>query len=312
MADLTGLISLKAVDENSIITGGIVYELDYSVIPFGNQGKKRLAGTFKNKGELKGFKTFDATIVDFFDKINVTNTVLKIDGKGDVYNGKTEIMLTGVSLDVGTYTEKDFAKSVDINTVFREFSAFIKTELDSNYYEVMKLILNERINEFVTSYAGAKMHDAQVGGLMNHELKMLRLAKVLVQNDERLEPFKNLLYAGIALHDFGKIYELNKDSYTKNSFVTHRTMGIEILAQKKNDIVNLIGETNYYHLLAIIQGHHGEYGDAPTTMCAYIVHLIDMLESQTTGILDKIEAGDISISSANNETVYVGGSNLVI
>lgn len=312
MADLTGLISLKAVDENSIITGGIVYVLDYSVIPFGNQGKKRLAGTLKNKGELKGFKTFDATIVDFFDKNNVTNTVLKIDGKGDVYNGKTEIMLTGVSLDVGTYTEKDFAKSVDINTVFREFSAFIKTELDSNYYEVMKLILNERINEFVTSYAGAKMHDAQVGGLMNHELKMLRLAKVLVQNDERLEPFKNLLYAGIALHDFGKIYELNKDSYTKNSFVTHRTMGIEILAQKKNDIVNLIGETNYYHLLAIIQGHHGEYGDAPTTMCSYIVHLIDMLESQTTGILDKIEAGDISISSANNETVYVGGSNLVI
>lgn len=312
MAELTGLISLKEVDESTVITDGIVYVLDYSVIPFGNQGKKRLAGTFKYKGELKGFKTFDSVIVDFFDKNHLIGCVIKINGKGDVYNGKTEIMLTGMSLDVGAYSERDFAKSVDVNKVFKEFSEFIKTELDANYYGVLKLILNERINEFVTSYAGAKMHDAQIGGLMNHELKMLRLAKVMVQNDERLEPFKNLLYAGIALHDFGKIYELNKDSYTKNSFVTHRTMGVEILAQKKKEIVELIGDTNYYHLLAIIQGHHGEYGDAPTTMCAYLVHLIDMLESQTTGILDRIEAGDVSISKANNETVYVNGSGLVI
>lgn len=312
MAGVTGLVGLKDIDGSTVITDGIVYVSDYSVIPFGNAGKKRLAGTFKNKGEMKGFKTFESTIVNFFDTHNLMGCVLKISGKGDVYNGKTEIMLTGVGLEVGSYTDKDFIKAVDVNTVFGEFSDFIKTELDSNYYEVMKLILNVRINEFVTAFAGAKMHDAQVGGLMNHELKMLRIAKVLVANDARLEPYKNILYSGIALHDFGKIYEMDKGIYTKNSFVTHRTMGVEIIAQNKTEIVNLIGETNYYHLLAVIQGHHGEYGDKPTTVWAYLVHLIDMLESQATGIMDKVEGGDTSVSSANNDTVYVNGSNLVL
>lgn len=312
MSETLQIIDLKNIDVNTVVDDGIAYVSECNLIPYGNAGKKRLAGTFTYKGAMRGFKSFDDVVVNFCETNDLVGKVVCISGVGSEYNNKVEIQLKCISFNVGSYTERDFIKSVDIQAVFSEFSKFIKTELSPNYYEVMKLVLNVRINQFVTSFAGSKMHDAQVGGLMNHEYKMLKLAKVLVENDARLEPYKDILFVGIGLHDFGKIYEMDRGVYTKNSFVTHRTIGIEILAQEKAKIVELIGETEYYHLLAIIQGHHGEYGDAPTTVWAYLIHLIDMLESQTTGILDSIEAGMTRKSNAGNDTVYVNGSNLVI
>ena len=67
----------------------------------------------------------------------------------------------------------------------------------------------------------------------------------------------------------------------------------------------------YYEIVSVLQGHHGEFGDAPVTVLAYIVHLIDMLDSQTTGIFDKIESNDV-VTRANNMTVMVNGKYLVV
>ena len=64
------------------------------------------------------------------------------------------------------------------------------------------------------------MHDAQIGGLLNHTMKMMRIAKVVYQNEprmEQLENYKDMLYLGVILHDIGKIYEMNYGVYQENS-----------------------------------------------------------------------------------------------
>ena len=167
---------------------------------------------------------------------------------------------------------------------------------------------------FKEEFAGKKMHDAQIGGLMHHTTKMLKIAKILVENEPRMlqiEGFTDLLYLGISLHDIGKVYEMKLGVYQPNSFVTHRTLGTEMIAKYKDLICQLYNETFYYHILAIINGHHGEYGERPQTLLAYIIHLIDMLEANTTGAFDRIENKEFS-NRAGLNAVLVNGANLVI
>ena len=77
-------------------------------------------------------------------------------------------------------------------------------------------------------------------------------------------------------------------------------------------IIQCFDENFYYELISVLQGHHGkEWGDAPNTVLAYLVHLIDMVDSQTTGIFDKIERNEV-VTKANNMSVNVDGRYLTV
>ncbi len=84
-----------------------------------------------------------------------------------------------------------------------------------------------------------------------------------------------------------------------------------MLAKYKTIISAHFDESFYYHLLAIVQGHHGAFGEPPKTVLALIVHLLDMVESATTGILDKVDSNDVS-EYAGNKSVYYDGNFLVV
>ena len=47
-----------------------------------------------------------------------------------------------------------------------------------------------------------------------------------------------------------------------------------------------------YFILSIVSCHHGEYGEPPRTVAAYVVHLLDKLESGLTGLSDKLEQSE--------------------
>ena len=65
-------------------------------------------------------------------------------------------------------------------------------------------------------------------------------------------------------------------------------------------------------MLAIIQGHHGVYGEPPKTVWALIVHYLDMMDSLTTGILDKITSGNDVREENGLKSVYHDSGYLVI
>lgn len=204
-------------------------------------------------------------------------------------------------------------KSINVPKVYEELIGDVRANLSQNYQRIFALLLKDYKDAYVKTYGGSKCHDAQVGGLMNHSYKMFKIALTLLSNDDRLAPFKDELLLGTLIHDFGKTVELDINKYTKNSFVTHRTLGIEILALRRGDIIPYIGEDAYYRLLAIVQGHHGEqWGDKPTTMITQVVHYIDLLESQTTGFLDIIDNEAYQVQENGNKVIKHGGNNLVI
>jgi len=87
-------------------------------------------------------------------------------------------------------------------------------------------------------------------------------------------------------------------------FLTAKTLkedileGFEITTKPVNDIkfIEPLGEEFYYRLQAIIQQHHGEFGEPCHTVEAYIVHLVDMFESRVQMLEESLPfSGSLSV-----------------
>ena len=304
------IVELNNLNVNEVIRGYALIT-SYSTASYG-QGKTRAFGSLATKDKTMDWTSFDNKIVEYFSSLEINN-ILYIEAKVSEYNGKLSLVINKIDVEPTSLTEYDFMKSINVPKVYADLICDIRDNLSQDYLRVFSLLLKDYKDAYVKTFGGAKMHDALVGGLMNHSYKMFKIALTLLSNDDRLVPFKDELLLGTLIHDFGKTVELDINKYTKNSFVTHRTLGIEILALRRGDIIPYIGEDAYYRLLAIVQGHHGEqWGDKPTTMITQVIHYIDLLESQTTGFLDIIENEAYQVQENGNKVIKHGGNNLVI
>lgn len=186
----------------------------------------------------------------------------------------------------------------DISANEKEFYALLKAELSPNGFELFKKIYNRIRKEFRSEYAAVKIHDAYRGGLLAHTLKMLKVLQFIWETypNIRENMNKDLVFIGLAVHDMGKIMEYNNGTRTDIAFATHNFLGQEILFEFKEDIIEgfevtmkpvndiqfiePFGADFYYRLQAIIQQHHGEFGEPCHTVESYLVHLVDMFESR--------------------------------
>lgn len=303
------VLNLKTVKVGETVSGDYVYVSEYKEITYAEGTKSFIAGTFVLQGATLAFKIWDSALLKIFKENEISGAIVAVSGLVKEYKGVLELNVQAVDFNPDCKDKSLFLKSVDVEKVFGKFSDFLNTNISSAGIScIMAVFQGESLFErFKQEYAGSKMHDAQIGGLMNHEYKMLNIAKAVVDNDDRISDntlFKDLLYTGIVFHDIGKLKEMNNGQYTENSYVTHIVFGIEILSKYKDVFCKVYNENFYYQLLAIIQGHHGEFGDSPKTPLAYIVHLIDMLDSKTTMALDRYESGNV-LRGDNGSISYV-------
>ena len=142
----------------------------------------------------------------------------------------------------------------------------------------------------MTSPAAKSMHHAEIGGLLQHTVEMLRTAKALCSVYDRFQPVdKDLLYTAIILHDFGKIWEftpgptgLVADYSKRGNLLGHIYMGAEFAAS----LARKHGLDPEHTLLLqhLILSHHGklEYGspEEPKAIEAFILHEVDDISAK--------------------------------
>ena len=281
---------------------GTVYVRNADVKLAKNQSKY-IQGLFADGKQVLSFKEWGDYMERFF-AVQKANKVIHIEGKVNVYNETVSVVVTGAYANTDGLSINDFIEGHDKDAIEKEFYEFNKRILSPEAYEVLDTILQDRIKErFFLEYAGMSMHDACPSGVANHTMKMLRIAEVLLKSDARLIPWTDLLILGINLHDIGKIKEMKDGAYRKNSFVTHREFGVELLYSNRNLIVEKFDDDFFYRLISIIRGHHDEFEEKAKTVYAYIVHLIDMLDSQVTHILDVVEGEGLKEDSSGDKFV---------
>jgi 3'-5' exoribonuclease len=155
---------------------------------------------------------------------------------------------------------------------------------------------------FVEAYTQAPaaklMHHAYIGGLLEHTLSMAVLSELIAGHYSGVD--RDLLLAGVILHDVGKIRELEyarKIDYTdEGRLLSHIVIGLAMLDEKLRQVPDF-PEIQAQLLKHMLVSHHGarEFGspEPPKTIEAVLLNYIDEMDSRVNSIREYV-AKDLS------------------
>jgi 3'-5' exoribonuclease len=151
---------------------------------------------------------------------------------------------------------------------------------------VLAVLEDPAIGEkFKLAPAAMSYHHAYLGGLLEHVLSLVELADRVCDHYASLR--KDLVLAGLVLHDLGKIEELSYTRgfryTTRGQLVGHISIGLEMVREKMKEIADFPSDLKV-QVEHIILSHHGqlEFGSPKEPMFpeALVVHYLDDLDSK--------------------------------
>lgn len=139
--------------------------------------------------------------------------------------------------------------------------------------------------------AATGVHQAYIGGLLEHTCSMMLLAEKVSDHYPALD--RDLLLAGILFHDLGKLREmayLKALDYTdQGKLVGHLVIGVEIVDQLAAGFPDLAPE-RVLLLKHLILAHHGkpDFGSPRVPMIAEaaVLHHLDNLDAKVFAFLE--------------------------
>lgn len=147
----------------------------------------------------------------------------------------------------------------------------------------------EFVRLFKAAPAAKQMHHAYIGGLLEHTLSMMLLADKIAGHYSGID--RDLLMAGILLHDIGKVkefqYRFRIDYTDEGRLLSHIVIGLQMLEEKIQAIEGFPAEMAVL-LKHLVVSHHGsrEFGspEVPKTIEAVLLNYIDEIDSKVNGI----------------------------
>jgi 3'-5' exoribonuclease len=220
---------------------------------------------------------------------------LRIKGKVQLFQGNLQMILSNLER-IGTDKVElpDFLPQTeqDVSKMLERLRGHL-LRLGNHHLRALAecfLMDDNFVRDFSTVPAGIRNHHAYLGGLLEHVVTLLdavdRLAPLYPELD------RDLLMAGVFLHDVGKVRELSYGrvfSYTdEGQLIGHLIIGVEMLNEKAARVPDLTGEPFPTELLLrlkhMILSHHGtyEFGSPklPMTPEAIALHHLDNFDAK--------------------------------
>ncbi|MCL5671120.1 MAG: HD domain-containing protein [Acidobacteria bacterium] len=152
----------------------------------------------------------------------------------------------------------------------------------------------EIARKFTLAPAATSYHHAYLGGLLEHVSSLVELGDRVCDHYPSLE--RELVLAGLLLHDLGKIEELNFSRHfaysTRGQLLGHINIGLDMVREKMR-LVPDFSEELKNRLEHIILSHHGkmEFGSPkePMFMEALVVNYLDDLDSKLAAMRGQYE-----------------------
>ena len=172
----------------------------------------------------------------------------------------------------------------------------------------------ELMNSFAKAPAAMNFHHAFIGGLLEHTLNSMEVADAIAKFYPGLN--RDVLLAGIFLHDIAKIWELKYDcvfGYSDGGqLVGHIVKSAIWVEQKAKAAEQTLGERIPQALVDVLQhiiiSHHGvpEFGaiKPPSTPEALAVHAIENLDAKLMMALSATR-GESNGATEGNWTEYM-------
>ena len=263
-----------------------------------SKGSKYLSLTLQDSTGTVEAKKWDAQPSD--EATLAVKKVVAVEGYPLIYNGsQLQFKITDVE-PVSNYKEEDLILEAPVDRSLLEvkFLDYIDCIKDQEIKVIVDEIVKSKYNKILFHPAAKTNHHEYAGGLLHHEVSMLDLAKSISALYPSIN--KDLLYAGIILHDLGKTIELSGPIATEYTLEGKLLGHISIIqtdiveAGKKHNVSN---ETITL-LQHMVLSHHGklEYGSPvlPQILEAEVMFLIDNMDSKIVMInkaLKDVETG---------------------
>jgi 3'-5' exoribonuclease len=188
----------------------------------------------------------------------------------------------------------------------KELDALVAGFTDPDYKRLIAAIFSDAAlrARFVKAPAASSVHHAWVSGLLEHVLSATKTAQSVAEQ----RPFLNrdLLLAGVLLHDIGKIEEIDSGpgfGYTDaGKLCGHIPLGALMVERYIVKLENFPPDKRNL-ILHMILSHHGtrEFGSpvTPVTGEAVALHHIACLDAKVQGIQSIIEKEEASGNETN-------------
>lgn len=222
----------------------------------------------------------------------IVRTVLTV----DLYNGGKSYIVCDIWAEGYPSDYKKFFQHkplINIDQAFSKLIALIR--LNSGTYtnayapvgRLAEQVLTSNQAAFCHSAGGESKHHNRIGGLLEHSLGVSTEASRIAEHHAELD--RELLVAGSALHDIGKIHELYTSPFglieraESNLTGGHPVIGMNMIDDAL-DASNMSFDPERVRLLKhIIGAHHGHPGSSgtlyPATAEARIVQLLDAMDA---------------------------------
>lgn len=214
---------------------------------------------------------------------------VQLHGKVNFYQGRKQVIVEQVeNIESEEIDKEDFVIKAKrpAEEMFAELQKIVEGLSDFYIRTLLQNVLEDReISRRLKLWpAGKSIHHAYQSGLLEH---ILSCANLSVYLSKVYQVNENYVVAGAILHDLCKVYELSDglttDYTEEGKLVGHLVKGVEIIDRFSYRIQNFPYDLKL-HLKHIILSHHGEYEygspKVPSTKEAYLVHLIDYLDSK--------------------------------
>jgi 3'-5' exoribonuclease len=227
--------------------------------------------------------------------------IIQIRGRVKLYNGRKELTLEQiVPVAERDYDLGDFLPHTkyDVEKLYAELRAAIAGMKNPWLQQLLASVVEDPAiaTRLKRAPAAMTMHHAYLGGLIEHIASLIGLAGAVTAHYPELD--RDLLLAGVVLHDIGKIDELcyaRGINYSdEGRLLGHIMIGVALVQEKCKAIPGFPAPLAVL-VEHLILSHHGshEFGSPslPQFPEAVVLHFIDDLDSKMAGMRASLEVG---------------------
>lgn len=260
-------------------------------------------------------KLWDASDEDV--KSYAAQNIVKIQGELQNYRGKNQLKIRQIRIALASDSVKltDFLATAPLSRdeMTGMLTQYIFEMKNPNIQRITRHLIKKYQKEFLEYPAATKNHHEFVSGLAYHVVSMLNLAKAISSLYPSLD--RDLLYAGVILHDLGKVMELSGPISTVYTVEGNLLGHISIMVNeigKAADELGISGE-EIMVLQHLVLSHHGkaEWGSPkpPLIKEAEILHYIDNIDAKMNMLdraLERVKPGEFTerIFALDNRSFY--------
>ena len=252
-------------------------------------------------GELSG-KKWDVTDDELMDLQTINEgDLVKIRAQVTEWNGTKQLRVMRIrKIDGDEGLElREFIKAAPEapEAMFKYLLDAAESMKDDDLKRLCVLSLNQGKEKLMYYPAAQRNHHAEMAGLLYHVKRMLMTAEKVCQVYENLD--RDLLYAGVLLHDMEKLHEINanewgiSDGYSfEGNMLGHIIQGIKVLNKQMEEL--RFPKEKAIMVEHMILSHHyePEYGSPrkPLFPEAEMLHYLDMIDARMYDMQEALDA----------------------